>query len=259
LRDLEKANTDSSTSVIDIQSSKLNVRQKENALEDAKNTLSDYYITAPFDGMIASVVAKVGDTASTTLGSIITDQKIALLSMNEVDVSKIKLGEKASITFDAIEDLSMTGQVVEIDAVGTVSQGVVSYSVKVAFDTSDERVKPGMSVSASIITNSKTDVLMIPASAVKVQGTTNYVQMFTTPLSTVDMTTAGITSPTAPEQVTVEIGISDDTNTEIISGLAEGDQVVSRTITTKTKATTQAPSLIGGGNVRTTGGGGFGR
>ncbi|MFA5095495.1 MAG: HlyD family efflux transporter periplasmic adaptor subunit [Candidatus Paceibacterota bacterium] len=238
---------------LDIQTSELSLKQKENALQDAKDDLLNYYLFAPFDGIIASITAKVGDTASGTLGSIITNQKIATLSMNEVDVAKIKLGEKAIITFDAVENLSMTGSVVEIDTIGTVSSGVVTYAVKVAFDTENDQVKPGMSVSASIITDSKTDILIVPSSAIKTKGTTKYVQMFTTPLAAPATGSRGTPSSVEPNQVTVEIGISDDTNTEIISGLKEGDQIVSSTITsstTNTTSKTSTNSLLGGGAPR---------
>ncbi len=246
-------------SSLDIQSSELSVKQKENALQDAKDNLSNYYVLAPFDGTIASVTGEVGDIASSTLGSLITNQKIALLSMNEVDVAKIKLGQKATITFDAIPDLSMTGTVAEIDTVGTVSQGVVSYSVKIAFDTNEDSVKPGMSVSASIITDSKTNVLIVPSSAIKTQGNIKYVQMFGSPLPAPSVGSQGTPSVIAPNQVTVETGLTDDTNTEIVGGLKEGDQIVSRTITSTT-TTTKAPTATSllGGNTRGIGGG-FGR
>ena len=98
---------------------------------------------------------------------LITKQKIAEISLNEVDAAKVKVGQKVTLTFDAIDGLSITGEVSEIDALGTVSQGVVTYGVKIAFDTQDERVKSGMSVSAAIITDVKQNVLLVPNAAVK--------------------------------------------------------------------------------------------
>src|SRR3989339_802130 len=240
---------------LDMQSQLLSLKQKENSLQDLKDKLSDYYVHAPFGGTMASVLAKVGDTASGTLGSIITNQKNATLSMNEVDIAKIKLGEKATVTFDAIEDLSITGTVAEIDTVGTVSQGVVSYNVKIAFDTENDLVKSGMSVSASIITDSKTDTLIVPSSAIKTQGATKYVQMFTVSLLAPATDSKGTPSKEIPNQIPVEIGITDDTNTEIISGLKKGDQIVSRTITSTSNTTAQASSLLGGASTRSSGGG----
>jgi multidrug efflux pump subunit AcrA (membrane-fusion protein) len=170
-------------------------------------------------------------------------------------VAKIKLGEKATITFDAIPDLTMTGSVAEIDDVGTVSSGVVTYTVKIAFDTENDAVKPGMSVSAAIITDSATDVLIVPSSAVKTQGTTKYVLMFDTPLASPAAGEKGTVSKIAPKKVTVTVGISDDTHTEITSGLKEGDQIVTSTITNQsstknTSSSTSTKSLLTGASAR---------
>ncbi|MBI5153097.1 MAG: HlyD family efflux transporter periplasmic adaptor subunit [Parcubacteria group bacterium] len=248
---------------LDIQGSELSVKQRENALLDARERLVDYFIYAPFAGTIAKLNVKRADsvTNGTIAATLITTQKIAEISLNEVDVSKIKVGQKTTLTFDAISGLSIAGSVVEVDTIGTVSQGVVTYNVKIGFDTQDDRIKPGMSVSAAIITDIKQDVLMVLQSAVRSRGSSYYVEMFNPPL----VATGGIqgtTSSLTPQQRSVEVGISNDTSYEVISGLKEGDQIISRTITatTKTQTTTQAPSLFGapGGN-RGGGGGGAGR
>jgi HlyD family secretion protein len=101
------------------------------------------------------------------VATLITKQKIAQVSLNEVDITKIKSGQKVNITFDAIENLNITGQVLDVDLVGTVSQGVVSYNVKIGLDIDDERIKSGMSVSASIITDIRQDVVSVPVTANK--------------------------------------------------------------------------------------------
>ncbi len=241
---------------LDIQSSELTLKQRENSLHDAQEKLADYFIRAPFDGTVAKLSVKRGDSVSSSaVATFITRQKLAEISLNEIDVAKIKVGEKVTLTFDAVEGLSISGQVAEIDTVGTVTQGVVTYSIKIGFDTQDERIKSGMSVSASIITDVKQDVLSVPNSAVKTQGNTHYVEMFDTPLAQ-GQGNQGVLSSLLPRQQPVEIGLSNDTATEITSGLKEGDQIVARTITATTATTQQqAPSLFGGGN-RTGGGGG---
>ncbi|MDD5341418.1 MAG: efflux RND transporter periplasmic adaptor subunit [Patescibacteria group bacterium] len=245
LEDL-KAGTDP----LDLQSQELTLKQRQNALADARETLSKYYVYAPFDGVMASIDVKKGDSVSsgTALATIITKQKIAEISLNEVDAAKVKVGQKATLTFDAIESLSITGQVADIDTLGTVSQGVVSYSAKISFDTQDERIKPGMSVSASIITDSKVDVLVVPSSAIKTLNDANYVLILDQKYS--DTSSQGVISLTIPSRQSVEVGLSDDTNTEIISGLNEGDQIVSRTVTSATakSTTSSAPSLFGSSN-----------
>lgn len=240
---------------LDVQSQELAVRQRQAAYDDARAKLADYFIRAPMDGIVAKVGVKNSDQAgaSTIIATIITPQKVAEISLNEVDVAKIKTGQKVTLTFDAIEDLNLTGIVSEIESIGTVSQGVVSYSVKIISDTQDVRVKPGMSVSANIITEVKQDTLIVPNSAIKTQGNQSYVEMLDS-VTPAAAGSQGVTSPTAPRRQPVQVGISNDTETEIISGLAEGDQVVTRTIgAVATKTTTQsAPSLFptGGGGGR---------
>lgn len=147
---------------LSIRAKKIAIQQKEEALTTAQQNLADCSVTAPFSGIIATTNVKKGDTISsgTALGSIITKQKVVEISLNEVDASKVKVGQKVSITFDAIDGLSITGSVIEIDSLGTVSQGVVSYNVKISLDTQDERIKTGMSVSASIVVDIKQDVLI---------------------------------------------------------------------------------------------------
>ena len=222
---------------LDIRSARLTITQRENTLADAKQNLADSYVRAPFAGTIASLSAKKYAAASGELATLITDQKIAELSLNEVDAAKIELGDKATLTFDAIEELTLTGKVAQIDTIGAVTQGVVSYKVKIGFDTEVERVKPGMTVNASIQTDTKQDVLIVPSSAVKTQNGVSYVQVFN-PALPENGGAQGVTSKIIPQQIEVVTGISDDTNVEIISGLEEGQQIVTRTISASAANTT---------------------
>jgi len=245
---------------LDIKSQELTLRQRENALADAQAKLSDYVVRAPFDGVVAKVSARLGDAASsaTVIATLVTKQKIAEISLNEVDAAKVKAGQKVTLTFDAVPELEITGQVADIDSLGTVTSGVVTYNVKIVFDTQDDRVKPGMSVTASIITDAKTDVLMVPNSAVKTSGTQSYVLLFDQAPAGASSSSQGVVSPTPPRNQQVTVGLSNDSMTEILSGLAEGDTVVTRTVTGTTTATpttgTGIPGL--GGSVRTGGSGG---
>lgn len=234
----------------------LDIRQAELNLETKRNAYNDLFIRAPFDGVIASIVAKVGQSASGSIGALITKQKLVTISLNEVDIAKIKLGQKATLTFDAISDLIITGKVVEIDSVGTVSQGVVTYNVSISLDVDDARVKPGMSVSATITTDMAPDVIIVPNNAVKTKNGTSYVEVFSRPL----ISSPGAQSSTSevlPTKVSVETGLVDDTSTEIISGLKEGDIVVIKTVTTAASKASSAPSILGavGGSKTGTGSG----
>lgn len=229
------------------------LKQKEAALADALQALADHTVRAPFSGILATFTPQRGDSLSsgTTVGTLISDQTMAELSLNEIDATKVHVGDKATLTLDAIENLTLTGKVAEIDPIGTVSQGVVSYSLKISFDTLDARVKPGMTVNASIQTAIRQDVLTVPSSAVKTSNGQSTVQRFNPPL--VDASGgAGVASATPPEIVPVTVGISDDTNVEVLSGLTEGEQVVVRTTSSAVKTTAASATT------RTGSGGGLG-
>jgi len=233
-----------------IKTAQNSVTQKEDALSAVKTDLAEYYIYAPFAGVVAEVNVKKGDSVSgvTVLASIITKQEIAEISLNEVDAAKVKVGQKVNVTFDAVSDLNITGKVVDIDTLGTVTQGVVNYTVKISFDTQDERVKPGMSVTADIITDAKSDILTVPNSAIKSQGSSKYVELAEGlgndgQQLLANVSASAIKSPL--QQQTVETGLSNDTYTEVVSGLKEGDIVVSSTISsnnTNTGGSTQTQS-----------------
>lgn len=257
------------TNPIDIRSQENTVAQRRAALQDAQANLANYTIRAPFAGIVAKSDIKVGDSASgsTVIATLLTKQSIAQISLNEVEIAQVNVGQKVTMTFDAVEGLTITGQVVGVDSLGAVSQGVVTYGVNIGFDTQDERVKPGMSVSAAVITDAKQDVLLVPNSAVKSSGGTSYVEMpgdaaAANQLLANATNALGVALVSPPQRKPVEVGLVNDSVSEVIGGLQEGDVVVVRTITASsaTNPTTQTNSLfpVGGGATGAGGGrGGF--
>ena len=278
------------TDPLDIQSAQLTLNQ-------AEQTYANYFIRAPFEGVIGRLPVNVYGQAgaSTVMATIIGNQKIATLSLNEVDAASVKVGDPVSLTFDAINNFTATGTVSEVDLVGTVSSGVVTYTVKVAISTQDARINPGMSVNAVITTHEVDGVLIVPSAAIKTQGKQNYVQIIdpavvTQYLATIatangnymgSSTFAGsttrqfgnnanrtggqgrttsltISSDIAPTSQTVTIGSTDSTNTEIQSGLTAGEWVVTKTTASSatTAKTTAAPSLLSSIGAGGRGGGG---
>lgn len=231
-------------------SNALSIRSAALSLSEKQEAYDDHFVVAPFAGVIAKVSAKVGDSAGsgTAIATIVTKEELAEITLNEVDVAKVKAGQKATITFDAIDGLSVAGTVAEVDGVGTVSQGVVSYAVKIAFDTQDDRVRPGMTANADIQTGVAADVLVVPASAVKSAGGAKYVLVPAQgEMSAASSTSAGVALAEPPVQVPVETGLADDTNVEIVSGLSEGQAIVVRSVTaTATKSSAASATSRGG-------------
>lgn len=246
---------------LDIQSQQLSLKQRQNALADAREKLADYSLRAPFDGIVAAVNVKKGEqlSASTAAITLITKQSIANISLNEVDIAKIKVGQKVTLTFDAVSDITIAGQVAQIDTIGTATQGVVSYGVQINFSTQDDRVKPGMSMRAEIIVNTKQGVLTIPTQAIKTSGNQSYAEVLDpAQINPASTGSAQVSSKISPRQQPVVTGLANDTETEIVSGLNEGDLVITQTInsTAGTAASSQSssgiriPGITGGGAFR---------
>lgn len=232
---------------LDIQSSELSVQQQQTALAQAQANLGNYTIRAPIAGTIAILNLHVGDTVSsgTSAATEITTQQVADLSLNEVDAAKVAAGQKVTLTFDAIPDLTLTGTVTGVSALGTVAQGVVSYTVKIATDAQDPRVKAGMTVNADIQTAVHQHVLIVPSSAVKTTAGSRYVQVFSPPLP--DAEGSVVTPAQTPTDIPVTLGISDDTNTEITSGITAGEQIITKTTGNSATKTTAATATSRGG------------
>jgi RND family efflux transporter MFP subunit len=222
---------------LDKKSQELTIKQRENALLDAKEKLEDYFIRAPFDGVIAKLNAKEGDAVSsaTILGTLITKQKIAEISLSEVDVAKLKIGQEAILTFDALPDLKIKGEIVEISTVGTEDQGVVSYDVKISLAQENEEIKPGMTVNAEIIVDKRENVLIVPNSAIKNDRTNQYVEVVKNYKLLKENSFRPIQIPQdLIEKRYIKTGISNDEFTEILEGLNEGEIIVIRTLSQQT-------------------------
>lgn len=243
-------------------SSEVALNNAQNNLATAKASLSSAWlayqktstiITAPLSGTVNGMTISEGsaisgstdsnNTASSqTLGSVVlpNGKLQATVNLTEIDVTRVKAGQKVTLTMDAFKDKTFTGKVLSINTNGSVSSGVTTYPTVIEFDSSIDGALPNMAVNATIITSIKDNVLLVPSGAVTTTNGT----------STVRVMRNG-----TPETVTVEIGDSNDTQTEIKSGLNEGDEVITGTsggTSTTSSGTTTSPF----GNTR--GAGGFG-
>lgn len=225
-------------SALDLATARNTVEQRRSALATAQARLADaqaelaaYTIRAPFDGVVAAVDVKANDevSASTQIAKLITNTKLVSISLNEVDVATVRQGQKATVTFDALPELEIAGIVSQVDVAGTASQGVVTYAVKIGFLTQDERVKSGMSASVTMMTDVRPEVLTVPNSAITQRN--GNASVLVVPSSTQQTSgVQGVVLDVAPEARIVQLGASNDTITEIVSGLQEGEQIVSRTL-----------------------------
>jgi HlyD family secretion protein len=218
---------------LDKKAQELTIKQRENALLDAKEKLEDYFIRAPFDGIIAKLDAKEGDAVSpaTILGTLITKQKIAEVSLNEIDAAKVKVGQEAILTFDAFPELEITGKVIEISTVGTEEQGVVSYDVKVSLEKEVAEIKAGMTVNAKIFAEKKENALLVPNSAIKSDSEGQYVEIVKDyNLEKKDLLRPVDIPQNFIEKRYIKAGNSNEEFTEVLEGLKEGEVIIVKTL-----------------------------
>ena len=151
------------------------------------------------------------------------------LSVNEVDVPSLAVGQTAELTFDAVPDLTITGKVDSVGEDGTVSQGVVTYDVWVTLDVNDARLKPGMSSTANIVTAVARNVLLVPNAAIKTGDQGSYVQVMES-------------GAAAPKNVYVTTGLAGDSETVVESGISTGTLVVTKTTTADSSSSSSSSS-----------------
>ncbi len=174
---------------LDNSSARVNSRQSELSLKDSQLALDnlieqrdEYNITAPISGRVIQKNSKAGDKLgnndkSSTMAIIADLSSLTFeISVDELDISNIKVGQTVTVTADALENKTFTGHVENVSIVGSSSNGVTSYPVKVVMDDGiDSGLIPGMNVNARIVIDSRTDVLRVPVSAIQ-RGNIVYVK-----------------------------------------------------------------------------------
>jgi RND family efflux transporter MFP subunit len=226
------------------------------SVSQAKDTADKRTVTAPVGGVITVLNAQngqslsgsgspsSGSSAASASGSTNSAVEISDLStlraqvqINEVDLVNVKAGQQALVTFDALPSSAVSGTVSDIAPTGTNSSGVVTYNVNIALDSVDPRLRPTMSCTADIVSETHAGALVVPSSAVHTDATTqkHYVE-------TID-------ASGTVRQVVVTTGLVVGVQTEVLSGVTEGTVVV----------TSGSASGSSTGSTATSGTGGAGR
>jgi len=198
------------------------------AVDAAQASLQRAHLLAPFTGTITEVDVKTGDLVSSGETAFRIDDLSSLyfdLQISEVDLPSLKVGQQASLEFDAIVDKVYTGEVTEIGMVGTVSQGVVNYPVTVRLTDADKNILPGMTASVTITVAQVDNVLIVPNRAIH---------------TSVGQKTVTVLYEGQQFTLPVTVGLTNDTNSEVSSDqLRQGDSVVVSSTTTTTTSSNQ--------------------
>lgn len=238
-----------------IASAEASLAQAQVAYDQAKLDLEDATLTAPFDGVVSEIVADPGDDAADATISVIDLSEFYVdLSLSESDIADVAVGQVVTLTFDALSDVTITGEVQTVAPVATVSSNVATYTVRVRFAPGDAAIKAGMTATGAIQTAQHANALQVPTRAIQTLDGSKVLQVQR--------------SGQAPAILKVETGLSSDGMTEITGCtdssaqcIQKGDTVLIVTNTASTTGTTTTQnSLLSGGGMGgpPSGGGGMG-
>jgi RND family efflux transporter MFP subunit len=204
-----------------LRSANLNLEIAEENLKQSKQELMKTEILAPFDGTVVDIGVKENDQLSafdysSKTAVYLVDTRTVKMDgvVDEVDIYKVKVGQAAVITVDALPDVELTGKVTFISPFGNQTTGVVEFPVTISLDPSETELKGGLTATADIIIDEHKDILMVPNRAIKGSLGEYWVDVV---VDEKKMTT---------EKRPVVLGVQNEQFTEIVSGLVEGEQVV---------------------------------
>ena len=206
-----------------IQSASESLRSAEISMQNQQDNMSNYTITSPISGTIIEKDAKQGDalTSGSTLCVIYDLSYLEMvINVDELQIGALSVGQKVQLTADAVTDKTYVGTVTRVSMKGSSSGGTTTYPITIRIDNTDG-LRPGMNANAEIVVAEAGNALVVPNAAV-IRG--GYVLVSKKSPSAAN----AVEDMDAPEgyvYVKVETGVSDDSYTEIKSGLQEDDTV----------------------------------
>lgn len=192
-------------------------------MENMQDTMNKYTITAPISGTIIEKSAKLGDaiTSGTTLCTIYDLSYLEMqINVDELQISSLSVGQKVQITADAVQNKTYIGTVTRVSMKGNASGGTTTYPVSIQIDDIDG-LRPGMNANAEIVVAEASNALTVPNAAI-IRGSYVLVTKDSPSASNAD---PSMDSPDGYVYVPVQTGVSDDSYTQILSGLTENDTI----------------------------------
>ena len=206
-----------------IQSASESLRSAEISMQNLQDTMSNYTITSPISGTIIEKDAKQGDalTSGSTLCVIYDLSYLEMvINVDELQIGALSVGQKVQLTADAVTDKTYVGTVTRVSMKGSSSGGTTTYPITIRIDNTDG-LRPGMNANAEIVVAEASNALVVPNAAV-IRG--GYVLVSKKSPSAANAV-EDMDAPDGYVYVKVETGVSDDSYTEIKSGLQEDDTV----------------------------------
>ena len=260
----------------DLQSAQSGIELAQVQLTGAQTDLSNSAIIAPMDAVVVSapLLMDQQSDAKSIITITPTGKNLQVdASIDQSDITQVKVGQKVDITLDAYPNQHMSGAVSVVALQGTIVSNVTTFAVTATVDQVSDLLRAGMNANINIIVAEAKNVLTVPSEAVKTRGTRTGVTVPTTSSTGTGKVSQAAQTSTQPKNATgtgnvaangqyvpVVIGLDDGTNVEIKSGLDEGEAVIigTRSSSTTAKATSGFSLGGGGGGARAMGGGATG-
>jgi len=201
------------------ETAKLNLKTAKLSLESAELNLEKAVMVAPFDGVVTDVAIGEGDeitaaALATPAISLVDSSEVEMRGfIDEIDVAMVKVGQAANITVDALPDEEITGRVTFVCLVSRARIGVISYGTTITLEDAVAGFRDGMTATARVIIERRDDVLLIPNRTIR---------------GTLDNPKVVVLVDEQQEEWDITLGLTDGINTEVLSGLEEGEEVVLR-------------------------------
>ena len=229
VKDLDLAEKEYKNAIAQLDLQKATVQQAQAQLESAETELQYTRIVSPIDGIVVSKEVEVGQTVAAsfqtpTLFYVAEDlEKMQIeTSVVEADIAKVATGQRVEFSVDSFPDEIFEGVVTQVRNKAITTSNVVTYQVIIEVSNKDLKLKPGMTANVEIITADKKGILTVPNKALRFYMTDESGKTQRYKDKGVWLLKNG-----KPERISVTIGISDDENTEILSGnLKIGDKVI---------------------------------
>ncbi|MGD8736640.1 MAG: efflux RND transporter periplasmic adaptor subunit, partial [Anaerolineae bacterium] len=199
----------------DLRASQLQVEQAQLSLDQAVHQLDGTELTAPHAGTITLVGIKEGELSGGQPAFFLTDlsQYHIEVTVDEIDIGRVAEGQAVTITLDALPDETLSGYVDHIADTAQLDTGVVTYAVTIRLNPTTAPLRVGMTTNVDIVTEERDDVLLVPNRFIRIDRTTG--QAF------VERAQGDQVQP-----IEIQIGLRDETSSEVLAGLEEGDTVV---------------------------------
>ena len=208
------------------------VSQKEQ-LTKAQTNLGYATITSPIDGVVLSKAVEEGQTVAASfntpeLFSIAKDLKDmrVIADIDEADIGEVKEGENVKFTVDAFPNDTFEGVVTQVRQEATTTNNVVTYEVVISAPNADLKLKPGLTANVTIFTAEKNNVLSVPSKALRYTPTVETIGKKYKIQDCNGKNKVWTLEGNVLKAHAVQIGISDGSHTEIISGISNGVQVI---------------------------------